>query len=92
MDEPAVAAKQLVELARKYIEDEQCRIVRQRELIAEYERDDDVALLPGARFVLERMQKHLAEMMAVHAASEGLLSKLTVDEASVEKLVRDTPM
>jgi hypothetical protein len=38
------------------------------------------------------MQKQLAEMMAVHAAAEELLSKLTVDEASVEKVVRDTPM
>jgi hypothetical protein len=78
MDEPAVAAKQLVDLIRTFIEDEQCRIVWQRELIAEYERYDDVARLPGARFVLERMQKQLDEVMAVRVAAEGLLSKLTV--------------
>jgi hypothetical protein len=92
MDDPAVTAKQLTDLARKHIEGQQSRIIRQRELMAEYERDDDVARLSAARLVLEWMQKQLAEMMAVHAAAEELLSKLTVDEASVEKVVRDTPM
>ena len=56
MDDPAVTAKQLVDLAKKHIEDQQCRIVRQRELLAKYERDDDLARLSGARLVLERMQ------------------------------------
>ena len=37
MDDPAVTAKQLVDLAKKHIEDQQCRIVRQRELLAKYE-------------------------------------------------------
>ena len=45
MDDPAVTAKQLVDLARKHIEDQQNRIVRQRELMAKYERDDDMARL-----------------------------------------------
>lgn len=49
MDDPAVTAKQLVDLARKHIEDQQCRIVRQRELVAKYERDDDIARLTEAR-------------------------------------------
>jgi 2-keto-3-deoxy-galactonokinase len=92
MDDPAVTAKQLVDLAKKHIEDQQCRIVRQRELLAKYERDDDVARLSGARLVLERMQKQLAQMTAAHVAAEEHMSKLTVDEASVEKVVRDTPM
>jgi hypothetical protein len=92
MDDPAVLAKQLVDLARKNIEDQQSRIVRQRELMAKYERDDDVARLSEARIVLERMQKQLARMTAAHVAAEEHLSKLTVDEASVEKVVRDTPM
>jgi hypothetical protein len=65
MDDPAVAAKQLVDLARKQIEDQQSRIVRQRELIAEYERDEDVARLSVARFFLERMQKRLVKMTAL---------------------------
>ena len=64
MDDPAVTAKQLVDLARKHIEDQQSRIVRQRELIAKYERDDDVARLSEARRVLEKMQKRLAQMTA----------------------------
>jgi hypothetical protein len=41
MTDPAVTAKQLVDLAREHIEDQQNRIVRQRELMAKYERDDD---------------------------------------------------
>jgi hypothetical protein len=92
MDDPAVTAKGLVELAKKNIEDQECRIVRQRELIAKYEQEDDVARLPGARLVLAWMQKQLAQMTKAHAAAEEHLSKLTVDEASVEKVVRDTPM
>jgi hypothetical protein len=85
-------AKQLVDLARKHTEDQQNRIVRQRELMAKYERDDDAARLSEARRVLEKMQKQLAQMTAAHVAAEEHLSKLTVDEASVEKVVRDTPM
>src|ERR1700722_8039449 len=91
MNDPAVSAKQLVKLARKHIEDQQSRIVRQRELMAKYERDDDVARLSVARLVLERMQKQLAQMTAAHVAAEEHLSKLTVDEASVGKVVGDAP-
>jgi hypothetical protein len=93
--DPDVSAKQLVKLAklaRKHIEDQQSRIARQRELMAKYERDDDVARLSGARLVLERMQKQLAQMTRAQVAAEEHLSKLTVDETSVEKVVRDTPM
>ena len=92
MHNPAVSAKQLVKLAKKHIEDQQSRIVRQRELMAKYERDDDVTRLTVARLVLERMQKQLAQMTAAHLAAEENLSKLTVDKASVEKVVRDAPM
>jgi DNA repair exonuclease SbcCD ATPase subunit len=92
MSDPAVTAKQLVDLARKNIEDQQRRIARQRELMARYERDDDVARLSQAHRALEKMQKQLARMTAAHAAAEEHLSKLTVNEASVEKVVRDTPM
>jgi hypothetical protein len=92
MEDPAVTAKQLVDLARKHIESQQSRIVRQRELTAKYERYDDVARLPGARLVLEKMQRQLAQMTAAHVAAEEHLAKLTVDEASVEKVVRDSPM
>jgi hypothetical protein len=92
MNDPAVTAKLLADLSRKHIEDQQNRIVRQRELMAKYERDDDVARLSEARRVLAKMQKQLAQMTAAHVAAEEHLSKLTVDEASVEKVVRDTPM
>jgi hypothetical protein len=92
MTDRAITAKLLADLARKHIEDQQNRIVRQRELMAKYERDDDVARLSEARRVLEKMQKQLAQMTAAHVAAEEHLSKLTVDEASVEKVVRDTPM
>jgi hypothetical protein len=92
MTDPAVTAKQLVDLSRKHIEDQQCRIVRHRELMAKYERDKDAARLSEARRVLEKMQNQLAQMTAAHVAAEEHLSKLTVDEASVEKVVRYTPM
>ena len=92
MTDPAVSAKQLADLARKHIEDQQCRIVRQCELMAKYGRDDDLARLSEAHCVLEKMQKQLAQMTAAHVAAEEHLSKLTVDEASIEKVVRDTPM
>ena len=92
MDDPAVTAKQLVDLARKHIEDHQSHIVRQRELMAKYERDDHAARIAEARRVLEKIRKQLAQMTAAHVAAEEHLSKLTMDEASVEKVVRDTPM
>jgi hypothetical protein len=92
VDDPIVSAKQLVKLAKKLIEDQQSRIVRQRELMAKYERDDDVARLSGARLVLERMQRQLAQMTAAHVKAEEHLSKATVDKVSVEKVVPDTPM
>jgi hypothetical protein len=62
MDEPAVTTKQLVEFAKKRIEDQQRRIAHQRELIAQYEQDADVGRLSGARLVLECMKKQLAQM------------------------------
>ena len=91
-DPPAVTAKRLVDLARRHIEDQQSRMVRQRELVAMYERNDDAARLSTARRVLQQMQKRLALMTAAHVAAEEHLSELTVDEAGVEKVVRDTPM
>ena len=73
MENPAVSAKQLVDLARKRIQEQQCRIVSQRELMSKYERDDDVARLSGARLVLERMQKQLAQMTKAHVKSAAVL-------------------
>jgi ribosomal 50S subunit-associated protein YjgA (DUF615 family) len=92
MDEQAVTAKRLADLAQDSIEDQERRIARQRQLVGKYLRDDDVARLPGARLVLEWMEKQLAQMTVAHAAAEENLSKLTVDEATVEKVMRDTPM
>jgi hypothetical protein len=86
MNDPAVTAKQLVDLARKHIEDQQNRIVRQRELVAMYERNDDAARLSTACRVLQQMQKQLAQMTAAHVAAEEHSSKLTVEKASVEKV------
>ena len=77
---------------RKLSPESSMHIAQQRALMAKYERDDDVARLPAARLVLEQMRKQLAQMTKAHAAAEGHLSKLTVDEASGEEVVRDTPM
>jgi hypothetical protein len=92
MTDPAVTAKQLVDLARKNIEDQQSRIAQQREVVAMYERNNNAARLSTARRVLQQMQKQLARMTAAHVAAEEHLSKLTGDEASVENVVRDAPM
>ena len=56
--------------------------------MAKYERDNDAARLSGARLVLERMQKQLAQMTAARVAAEEHLAKLSVDEASVK--IRDS--
>jgi predicted oxidoreductase len=92
MDDPAVSAKQLVELSKNHLAEQRHRIARQRELVAKYERDDDMARLSGARLILNRMEKRLAQMAAAHAAAEEHLSKLIADKPSVEKAVRNTPM
>ena len=83
MDDPTVLAKELVELARKRIEDQQCRIVRQRALIAKYERDKQAARVSMAGDVLERMQKQLARMIAAHTLAKEHLSKLTADASAL---------
>ena len=57
-----------------------------------YATPEDVERIAAARRVLQVMQKQLAQMTAAHAEAEAHLAKLTVDEASVEKIVRDTPM
>ena len=75
MNDPAVIAKQLADLGRKHIEVQQCRIIRQRELMAKYQRDKDAARLSVARHVLEKMQKQLAQMTAAHVAAEEHLSR-----------------
>jgi hypothetical protein len=79
MDDPTFLAKELVELAKKGIVDQQCRIERQRELMARYEQDKDVTRLSMAANVLERMQKQLARMVAAHTLANEHLSQLTAD-------------
>jgi hypothetical protein len=59
MTDPAVTDKQLVDLARKNIKDQQDRIARQRKLLGKYERDDDVGRLSGARLVLNGCRSSL---------------------------------
>jgi hypothetical protein len=69
----------------KHVEEQQRCIARQRELAAKYEQDDDMARLSGARVVLERLEKRLAQMAAAHVVAEEHLSKVTVDEPSVKR-------
>jgi hypothetical protein len=83
MDDPAATAKQLVDSAGKNIEEQQSRIARQRELLAKYERDNDAARLSGARIVLERMQRQLTQMTAVHVQPKSIcLSSQWMRQAS----------
>jgi|HubBroStandDraft_6_1064221.scaffolds.fasta_scaffold1948127_1 hypothetical protein len=59
--------------------------------MAKYERDGHAARIAEAHRVLEKMQKQLAQMTAARLAAEEHLSSIAVGEASVEKVVRDTP-
>ena len=52
MDDPAVSAKQLVELSKNHLAEQRHRIARQRELVAKYERDDDMARLGALGYTI----------------------------------------
>jgi hypothetical protein len=85
MTDPAVTAKQLVDLATKHIEDQQNRIVRQRELMA-------MRRPPSFEQAARIRRASDGRSTSSHVAAEEHLAEVTVDEASVEKVVRDAPM
>ena len=91
MDDPAVTPRPTCRSSGKHVEDAKPHRSA-TPTHHDHEQDDDVARLSGARLVRERMQKQLAQMTKAHVAAEEHLSKVTVDETSVEKVVRYRPM
>jgi hypothetical protein len=68
MTDPAEAAKNTVEISKRYVLDQQLRITRQRELVAKLERDGHPDVVADARRALTEMEQLLIEM-EVHYAS-----------------------
>jgi len=92
MNNPAAAAKNTVEIGKKHILDQQLRIARQRELIAKLERDGHPDVLAVALRVLVEMEQTLFGMEKHYAAAQKRLAQDAVDEPSLAKVERDTPM
>ena len=83
-------ASNLPSPSRQQILDQCLRIERQLRLIARHERDGYPDLVADAIRMLAEMDRALARMRA-HQAQEHL-ADVTVDEPSLAKVERDTPM
>jgi hypothetical protein len=92
MSDTAVAAKKTVEVGKKQILDQCLRIERQLRLIARHERDGYPDLVADAIRILAEMERALARMRAHHVKAQKHLADVTVDEPSLAKVERDTPM
>ena len=92
MSDTAVAAKKTVEVGKKQILDQCLRIERQLRLIARHERDGYPDLVADAIRILAEMERALARMRAHHAKAQEHLADVAVDEPSLAKVERDTPM
>jgi hypothetical protein len=92
MSDNAVAAQNTVEVGKKQILDQCFRIERQLHLIARHERDGYPDLVADAVRILGDMERALARMEAHHAKAQEHLAQVTVDEPSLAKVERDTPM
>ena len=91
MTTPAEAAKNTVEIAKRHIPDQQLRIARQRDLIAELERDGHPDVVAKARQMLGELEEMLAQMEADYAAAQERLAH-DVDEPTLAKVEKDAPM
>jgi hypothetical protein len=92
MIDPAQAAEITVELGKKHVRDQQDRIARQKELIAEFQRDNHAALLIEAQQQLEKMEQMLCQIEADLAAAQERLVQASVDQKNLDAVERDTPM
>jgi hypothetical protein len=61
-------------------------------LIARRERDGNPDLVAAAVRILGEMERMLAQIVAHYAAAQEHLVKATVDEPTLAKVERDTPM
>ena len=92
MSDTAVAAKKTVEVGKKQILDQRLRIERQHKLIARHERDGYPDLVADAVRTLGEMDRALARMEAHYVKTQEHLVEVTVDESSLAKVERETPM
>ncbi len=92
MTNPAEAANNTVAVGKKHILDQRLRIGRQHELIAKLERDGQTDLVAEALRLLAEMEQMLGTMDADYAAARERLSQASVDEPSLAKVERDTPL
>ena len=92
MSETAIAAKRTVEVGKKQILDQRLRIERQLHLIARHERDGYPDLVADAVRILSEMELALARMEARYAKAQEHLTEVTVNDPSLAKVERDTPM
>ena len=92
MSDTAVAAKKTVKVRKKQILDQRVRIERQLKLIARHERDGYPELVAYALRTLAEMERALARLEAHYAKAQEHLADVTVDEPSLAKVERDTPM
>ena len=76
----------------KQILDQCFRIERQLRLVARYERDGYPDLVADAVRALAEMERALARMRAHYAKAQEHLAEVTVDDPSLAKVERDTPM
>jgi hypothetical protein len=72
--------------------DELSRIERQHRLIARHERDGNPDLVADAARILSEMERALARMKAHYAKAQEHLAEVTIDEPTLAKIERDTPM
>jgi hypothetical protein len=89
MRTPAEAAKNTVEIAKRHIAGQGRRIDA---LIKRLERDGHIDLVAEAVRQLSAMRDTLAQMEADYTAARERLAQATVDEPSLAKVEKDTPM
>ena len=86
------ATKKIIEVGKKHVLDQRLRIERHKELTAELERDGQPDVVAKARQLLAEMEQTLARIRAEYAAAQDRLAQATVDEPTVAKVERDTPL
>lgn len=86
------ATKKIIEVGKKHVLDQRLRIERHKELTAELERNGQPDVVAKARQLLAEMEQTLARMQAEYAAAQERLAQATVDEPTVAKVERDTPL
>jgi hypothetical protein len=92
MTTSAEAAKHTAEIGKKHILDQQFRVVRQREMVANLERNGHPDVVADARRALTEMEQMLIQMEVDYAEAQERLAQATVDKRNLAKLKKDVPV